>query len=98
MKVDISGLTGWTELFATFIQRLQIETFSKELASLMVRFVHVRTGNLKRSIYYYSDKVGARANYASVELDRGGEHDFVSRALKAFDLNRTVTGELNGLY
>lgn len=98
MKVSIFGLEGWAELFNKIADKLKVETFSRELAELMAKFVHVRTGNLKRSVYFYGDKAGARAIYASVEVDRGGSHDFVSRALNAFDLERTVTEELNGLY
>lgn len=98
MEIIISGIDAWTEVLDKIKDKLQAETFSKKIADLMQKYVHVRTGQLQRSIFFYGNITGATAPYAFVEVERGGEHDFVSRALSALDLEDTVTEALYGIY
>lgn len=98
MKIDVLGALAWTNALEKIIERIQPAIFAKKLADLMQRYVHVKTGYLRSTIYYYGDKAGATAPYAGYEAERGGSHDFVSRAIDALDIDRTVTEALNGIY
>jgi hypothetical protein len=65
----------------------QQEPNTKQLAALMTKYVHVKTGFLRSTIYHKHNIAGATAPYAGYEADRGGEHDFAARAIKAFNLD-----------
>lgn len=98
MKINVTGAATWSILLEKIIERIKPDVFAAQLAELMQRFVHVRTGFLRSTIYHYGDRAGASAAYAEYEANRGGEHDFATRAIDALDIDRTVTEALNGLY
>lgn len=64
------------------------EEAAAPLADLMRKFAHVRTGYLRDSIYHEGNFAVASAPYAEYEAKRGGAHDFASRAVKAWSIER----------
>lgn len=98
MDISIINIAGWVTLLQNIRQKLNAEIFAKKLAELMQKFVHVRTGFLRSSIYYYGDKAGAAAAYAGYESAKGGSHDFVTRAINALDIEEIAQERLDGLY
>jgi len=64
------------------------EEISAPLAENMRRVVHVITGYLKSTIYHEGLVAAATAHYAAYEARRGGDHDFATRAVKLFDMQR----------
>ena len=97
-NISVVGLAEWAVLFDKILDKLKDETFAREISELFARYAHVDTGFLRSSMYYSNGTAGSRAIYASVEVDRGGSHDFVTQALNAFDLEATVSEALYGLY
>jgi hypothetical protein len=65
-----------------------LEPATAALAASMRKFAHVDTGFLKNSIYHRGAFAGAKAPYAGYEADRGGDHDFATRALQSFDMEQ----------
>lgn len=64
------------------------EEISAPLADIMREVVHVVTGHLKSTIYHEGLVAAATAHYAAYEARRGGDHDYATRAVKMFDMDR----------
>jgi hypothetical protein len=64
------------------------ELITGQLADSMRKFVHVKSGHLKSTIYHKGLVAGADAGYAGYEADRGGEHDFAEQAIEDFDIEK----------
>lgn len=98
MEIKVLNLALTLEFLQKLKNAISPDIFARKLAELMEKVVHIRTGQLRQSIYFYGDTAGARAPYAFYEANRGGEHDFVQRAINALNLNATLEEELHGLY
>lgn len=97
-EIQVYNLEAWIKYFQKLHDTLaQDDLYSKQLAESMRKFVHVRTGKLRRSIYFRGDRVGATAPYAYVEVLRGGTHNFVDRAIQVLDIEKTVQGVINAI-
>lgn len=88
-KVIIIGLEDLVRDISE-MQRLMEnpERVTKRLAASMRKFVHVRTGFLKSTIYHKGNVAGAKAPYAGIEEERGGPHAYATRAIKDFNMDR----------
>jgi len=69
-----------------------VEIITTQLDTLMQKFVHVDSGDLKKSIYHKGNVAGADAPYAGTEEERGGEHAFATQAIEAFNLKDFADG------
>lgn len=98
MATKVLNTKEWVDFFNTILEKLNDEIYSRKLSELFAKFAHVNTGALRSSMFYSRNIAGAKANYASVEVDRGGSHDFVNQALNAFDVEAITSEALYGLY
>lgn len=84
---------GANELAADFEKMRRLieedpELITAQLDESMRRFVHVKTGYLKSTIYHKGLVAGADAPYAGYEADKGDDHDFAQQAIDDFDMER----------
>ena len=85
MGVRVIGLRELQDDLVEMARRVEdLDIVYRQLASLMVDYVHVKSGFLKSSIGYNSQGAFASAPYASIEDERGGSHAFSIRAIDSF--------------
>lgn len=78
------------DLDKVFTNIKDTKEIAKELDSLMNDYVHVLTGYLKSSIYHKTNVAGAKAPYAGFEEERGESHEYATKAIDAFDVNKYI--------
>ena len=64
------------------------ELITSALHSSMTKFVHVETGDLRKSLFFKGNIAGSKLAYAGFEEEREGSHAYATRAIKAFDVNK----------
>ena len=75
-----------TEQVRKLLQKPELITIA--LHSSMTKFVHVDTGDLRKSLFFKDNIAGSKLPYAGFEEEREGSHAYATRAIEAFDINK----------
>lgn len=89
MTITVENAEEWADLVEKVLPTFKAKT-AEQLVENMQDVVHVDTGFLKSSINFQDDVVYSTAEYAGVEVQRGGDHDFVGIAIEMTDTDKIM--------